>query len=195
MYARLCRSCLWCLECKTVQQQGSPLITSSTWWVANVAIIWLVIVDVTSELCWVPWFITGMWWQDIQCCFLCRTVEQKQKPIHLGFASKLTSITETLHYLLLWRLIFQPHTFEKALNKYLYILLQSAPAPGGVLKSTIFGNICWYWLKNTHLEDYKSQVCISFSRLQQSQGPTYEDVIPIFEEAFNSLVKDLTKAP
>lgn len=69
-------------------------------------------------------------------------LNKKQKPIHLGFASKLTSITETLHYLLLWRLIFQPHTFEKALNKYLYILLQSAPAPGGVLKSTIFGNIC-----------------------------------------------------
>jgi hypothetical protein len=43
-------------------------------------------------------------------------------------------------------------TYEKSLNKFLDIPSTSAHPPG-VLKSTIFGNVCRYWYQNTNTND------------------------------------------
>jgi hypothetical protein len=48
-------------------------------------------------------------------------------------------------------------TYEKPLNKFLYIPPASAHSPG-VLKSTIFGNLRRYWYQNTNYDDYYDQV-------------------------------------
>jgi hypothetical protein len=81
-------------------------------------------------------------------------------------------------------------TYEKALNKYLYIPPRSAHAPG-TLKSTIFGNIRRYWFQNSTSEVYRSQVRKFFTRLE-ARGHARADLIPIFKEAFKILANEST---
>jgi hypothetical protein len=76
-------------------------------------------------------------------------------------------------------------TYEKPLNKFLYIPPASAHSPG-VLKSTIFGNVRRYWYQNTNYDDYYDQVQKFLARLE-ARGHAHADLVPIFEEAFTTL--------
>jgi len=84
-------------------------------------------------------------------------------------------------------------TYEKPLNKFLYIPPTSAHSPG-VLKSTIHGNVRRYWFQNSNIEDYKNQVRKFKSRLE-ARGHAHADLVPIFKEVFTALDKESKSPP
>jgi hypothetical protein len=84
-------------------------------------------------------------------------------------------------------------TYEKSLNKFLYIPSTSAHPPG-VLKSTIFRNVRRYWYQNTNTNDYRDQVQ-KFKKRLEARGHAHVDLVPIFKEVFITLDKESKSPP
>ena len=84
-------------------------------------------------------------------------------------------------------------TYEKPLNKFLYIPKTSAHPPG-VLKGTIHGCVRRYWLQNSNIDDYRTQVLKFKSRLE-ARGHAHADLVPIFKEVFNALDREFKSTP
>jgi hypothetical protein len=55
-----------------------------------------------------------------------------------------------------------------------------------VLKSTIFGNVQWYWHQNTDKDDYQHAVQRFAMRLE-ARGHDREEIRPLFQEAFKAI--------
>jgi hypothetical protein len=83
--------------------------------------------------------------------------------------------------------------YKKSLNKFLYIPSTSAHPPG-VLKSTIFGNVCRYWYQNTNTKDYRDQVQ-KFKKRLEARGHAHAHLVPIFKEVFITLDKESKSPP
>jgi hypothetical protein len=83
--------------------------------------------------------------------------------------------------------------YKKSLNKFLYIPSTSAHPPG-VLKSTIFGNVCHYWYQNTNTKDYRDQVQ-KFKKRLEARGHAHAHLVPIFKEVFITLDKESKSPP